>query len=122
MRASFRNIFLSCTIIGSGCMIATAQTSGNVSPHEIVSLDSCRTLALGNNKAIRIAEENINAASHTRSAARTAYLPGIDFTGGYMYNQRQIELLGEDAKLPTMSFDPAKGTYEYNVVMNAASL
>lgn len=118
MRASFRNIFLSCTIIGSGCMIATAQTSGNVSPQEIVSLDSCRTLALGNNKAIRIAEENINAASHTRSAARTAYLPGIDFTGGYMYNQRQIELLGEDAKLPTMSFDPAKGTYEYNVVTN----
>ena len=118
MRASFRNIFLSCAIIGNGCMIATAQTSGNVSPQEIVSLDSCRTLALGNNKAIRIAEENINAASHTRSAARTAYLPGIDFTGGYMYTPRQIELLGEDAKLPTMSFDPAKGTYEYNVVMN----
>ena len=118
MRVRFRNIFLSCAILGNGCMIATAQTTGVTSPLEIVSLDSCRTLALGNNKAIRIAEENITAAGHTRSAARTAYLPGIDFTGGYMYNQRQIELLGEDAKLPTMSFDPAKGTYEYNVVTN----
>ena len=33
-----------------------------------------------------------------------------------MYNQHIIELLGEDAKLPTMSFNPATQQYEYNIV------
>ena len=115
MKVKFRTFLASCTVIGCSSIAVYAQT-GNTINEDVVSLDSCRMLALGNNKAIRIAEENITAAGHTRAAARTAYLPGLDFTGGYMYNQRQIELLGEDAKLPTMSFDPAKGTYEYNVV------
>ncbi len=81
-----------------------------------VSLDSCRNMALHNNKAIRIAEENIRGAGYLRDAAKAAYLPGIDFSGGYAYNQRQISLLGEDAKLPTMSFDPKTMKYEYNLV------
>lgn len=118
MTDKIQTILISCAMIGFGCISGAAQETDDNTPHAIVSLDSCRTLALGNNKAIRIAEENITAAGHTRSAAKTAYLPGIDFTGGYTYNQRQIELLGEDAKLPTMSFDPAKGTYEYNIVTN----
>ncbi|MDE5647103.1 MAG: TolC family protein [Muribaculaceae bacterium] len=118
MTDKIQTILISCAMIGFGCISGAAQATDDNTPHAIVSLDSCRTLALGNNKAIRIAEENITAAGHTRSAAKTAYLPGLDFTGGYTYNQRQIELLGEDAKLPTMSFDPAKGTYEYNIVTN----
>lgn len=118
MTDKIQTILISCAMIGFGCISGAAQETDDNTLHAIVSLDSCRTLALGNNKAIRIAEENITAAGHTRSAAKTAYLPGLDFTGGYTYNQHQIELLGEDAKLPTMSFDPAKGTYEYNIVTN----
>lgn len=81
-----------------------------------VSLDSCRNMALRNNKTLRMAEEAIRGAGYERKAAFAAYLPGIDFTGGYMYNQNQIELLGEDAKLPTMSFDPATQTFKYNIL------
>lgn len=51
-----------------------------------------------------------------KEAAKAAYLPGIDFTGTYFYNQRIINLLGEDAKLPTMSFDPSTMSYQYNLV------
>lgn len=81
-----------------------------------VSLDSCRNMALRNNKTIKVAQENIEGAAHLKKAAMTAYLPGIDFNGGYLYNQRTINLLGEDAKLPTMTFDPATGTYQYNLL------
>lgn len=83
---------------------------------QVVSLDSCRSMAVRNNKTIAIAEQNIKSAGYTKKAAFGAYLPGIDFTGGYMYNQNQIELLGEDAKLPTMIFDPATQKYQYNLV------
>lgn len=81
-----------------------------------VSLDSCRALALANNKALRIAEENIRSAGYLHDAAKSAYLPGIDFSGGYAHNQHGISLLGEDAKLPTMSFDPKTMSYNYNLV------
>ena len=84
-----------------------------------VSIDSCRNMALHNNKAIRIAEENIRGAGYLKDAAKAAYLPGIDFSGGYAYNQHQIALLGEDAKLPTMSFDPKTMSYNYNLVTGA---
>ncbi|MDE7108946.1 MAG: TolC family protein [Muribaculaceae bacterium] len=81
-----------------------------------VSLDSCRNMAVRNNKTIRMAEENIRSAEYYRKAAQSAYLPGVDFTGTYMYNQHKISLLGEDAKLPTMSFDPATQKYNYNIL------
>lgn len=84
-----------------------------------VTLDSCRNMAVRNNKTIKMAEENIRSAGFYKDAARTAYLPQVDFTGTYMYNQNEIRLLGEDAKLPTMSFDPATQTYQYNILKGA---
>ncbi|MCH5232019.1 MAG: TolC family protein [Muribaculaceae bacterium] len=84
-----------------------------------VSLDSCRNMALRNNKLIQMAKENREGAGRLKESARAAYLPGIDFTGTYMYNQRIINLLGEDAKLPTMSFDPTTMSYQYNLVKGA---
>ena len=81
-----------------------------------VSLDSCRNMALRNNKLIKMTQENLHGASTLKEAAKAAYLPGIDFTGTYFYNQRIINLLGEDAKLPTMTFDPSSMSYQYNLV------
>ena len=83
---------------------------------ELVSLDSCRHMALANNKTLKIADEAITGAGYTKKAAHAAYLPGVDFTGTYFYNQRKIELLAEDAKLPTMSFDPSTGKFNYNIL------
>lgn len=80
------------------------------------SLDSCRNMAVRNNKTIRMAEEGIRGAGYDRKAARSLYLPGIDFAGTYIYNQRTINLLGEDAKLPTMSFDPSTQSFKYNIL------
>ena len=98
------------------CAIAVMTLTVNLGAYADVSLDSCRNMALRNNKTIRLAEEGIRSARYEKKAAFANYLPGIDFTGGYMYNQQQIELLGEDAKLPTMSFDPATQQFKYNIL------
>lgn len=79
------------------------------------TLDSCRNLAVANNKAIRIADETIRSTGYERKAAKAAYLPGLDFNGGYVYNQRTINLLADNANLPTMTFDPATGNYIPNL-------
>lgn len=97
-----------CSLILPACAFA-----------EILSLDSCRALALKNNKQIKMADEAVAGAGYLRKSASAAYLPGLDFTAGYAYNQHKIELLGEDAKLPTMSFNPATMQYEYNLVKGA---
>lgn len=80
------------------------------------SLDSCRNMALSNNKAMQIAREKMKSAEYQKKEAFAAYLPGFDFTGTYVYNQKEISLLSGDQMLPTMSFDPATGTYGYNLV------
>ena len=103
MRKGIIPIILAAVSVSAG----TAQT---------VSLDSCRSMAVRNNKAIRMAEEGITGAGYRKKAAVAAYLPGIDFTGTYMYNQNQIELLAENAMLPTMKFDPATGKYNPNLL------
>lgn len=64
----------------------------------ILNLDSCRALALTNNKELRIGQEKINAAHYQRKAAFTNYLPKIDVMGTYMHTQKKISLLSDDQK------------------------
>lgn len=82
-----------------------------------VSLDSCRRMALRTNKTLRMADEAVKGAEYAKKAATAAYLPGIDACATYMYNQHKTSLLSEDAKLPTMFFDPITQKYQYDVLL-----
>lgn len=104
-----RSLYLALTLVTAASSAAAAGT---------VSLDSCRNMALSHNKAIMVANENITGAGYARKAAKSAYLPGLDFSATYFYNQHKINLLGADAKLPTMTFNPVTMSYEYNVLKN----
>ena len=108
--------FISKILPVAALLVSVTLPATALARDEVVSLDSCRAMALQNNKTIRMAEEGIRGAGFERKAAFAGYLPSIDFNGGYMYNQRQIELLGADAKLPTMSFDPATQQFKYNIL------
>ncbi len=81
-----------------------------------VPLDSCRNMALRKNKAILIANEKVTAAGYQRSEAKAAYLPSIDFEGSYLYNQKNLSLIEEDAMLPVKTFNPATGSYDFSIV------
>ena len=84
-----KKIFL-LTILLHLTFIVKAQTSLN--------LDSCRALALANNKDLLISHEKINAAHYQRKAAFTNYLPNFSATGAYMRNQKEFSLLNNDQK------------------------
>ncbi|MDE5612824.1 MAG: TolC family protein [Odoribacter sp.] len=71
-----------------------------VSGQQAVSLEECRRLALENNKKLKMADEQIKSAKAKRQEAFTKYLPGVDAMGVYMRNQKEINLLSEDAYLP----------------------
>ena len=65
---------------------------------QVLTLDSCRALALANNKELRISQEKVNAAHYEKKAAFTNYLPKIDLTGGYMRTQKEISPLSDEQK------------------------
>lgn len=83
---------------------------------EEFSLDSCRRMALANNKRLKMANEKVEKTGFLRKESRAAYLPAIDAEASYVYNQKKLALIEEDAKLPTMSFDASSGKYGYNLV------
>ncbi|MCF0214009.1 MAG: TolC family protein [Muribaculaceae bacterium] len=96
-----------------------ALTAAAESPSPIVlSLDSCRSMALRNNKLMRIARENQRKAEYQKKEAFAAYLPAFDFTGGYAYNSRNLSILSGDQMLPTKTFNLEKQQYVDNVVIN----
>ena len=105
-----------CLLFGALGASLAAQVPGPGS--EPVTLDSCRAMALHNNKELMVARQNIRKAGYQNKEAFAAYLPAFDFAGGYMYNQRNISIFDSDQLLPTKTFDTAKGTYEFNLVTN----
>ena len=86
-----------------------------------VSLDSCRNMALANNKQLMMSRQQIQTAKYQKKEAFAAYLPALDFAGGYVYNQKNISIFGSDQMLPTQSFNLQTQKYEYNLVKNPAT-
>ena len=74
---------------------------GNISAQETathLSLDSCRTLAICNNKELRMADMKQRAAWYERKAAFTKYLPRVSATGAYLHTNKEISLLSDEQK------------------------
>ena len=85
---------------------------------QVVSLDSCRSMALRNNMEIKQTALGIEKAGYQRKEAAAAYLPQFDLTAGYIYNSRKVSLIKEDQMLPTKSFNLQTGAYDYNLVID----
>ena len=69
-----------------------------VAAQQPLSLDSCRALALRNNKQVNAAKFKQEIALALRKAAKTKYLPKVDAVGGYQYFSESISLLSKDQK------------------------
>ncbi|WP_294143094.1 TolC family protein [uncultured Sanguibacteroides sp.] len=83
-----------------------------------MSLEDFRRLAIENNKNLKIADEEIRASREQRREAFTKYLPGIDAMGTYMRNQKEINLLAEDAHLPVGTIENGKFTFRPDQLMS----
>lgn len=86
-----------------------------------IPLDSCRAMALRNNKQLMIARTRVRKSENQKKEAFAAYLPAIDFAGGYMYNQRELSIFDSDQLLPTKSFDLKTQSYQFNLVTDPAT-
>ena len=65
-----------------------------------LSIEECRKLAMEHNRSIMIAKEKADVATEMRKAAFTQFLPNFSANGTYLFNQKNISLMSEDALLP----------------------
>lgn len=84
---------LLCTLwlsaLSAGAQSATADAG-------ILTLDSCRTMALRQGKTIAIAALERDKAHYNRQAARANYLPKFDFMGTYQRTDKQVSILSDE--------------------------
>ena len=64
----------------------------------LLTLDSCRAMALRNNKQLGVAKMKLEVNANQRKSARTQYLPKVNAVGGYMWMSREVSLLNDDQK------------------------
>src|SRR5574344_3173207 len=77
----------------AACFISTAAEAQN-----ILCLDSCRQMALRNNKQMGVARVKIDMAKNVKKSARTKLLPQVNAIGGYMYTSKEFSLLSDEQK------------------------
>ena len=78
-------------------LLAAGLPQGAVA-QRLLSLDSCRAMALRNNKELSISRVKQEVAANVRKSARTKYLPHVSALGGYEWTSREISLLSDDQK------------------------
>ena len=65
-----------------------------------------------------MSRQAVKTAHYQNREAFAAYLPALDFNGGYVYNQKDISIFSKDQYLPVKTFDMSKGSYEFSLVTN----
>ena len=69
-----------------------------VGAQRLLTLDSCRAMALRNNKQLSISRVQQDVAVNLRKSARTKYLPHVSAVGGYQWTSKEISLLNDEQK------------------------
>ncbi len=77
-------------------LLVLLPLSGNA--QRLLTLDSCRAMALRNNKQMGVAKIKQEVNANLRKSARTQYLPKVNAVGGYLWMSREISILSDDQK------------------------
>lgn len=69
-----------------------------VAAQQLLSLDSCRQMALRNNKQLGISKLKQDVAANVRKSARTKFLPHVSAIGTFQYTSEEISILNSGQK------------------------
>ena len=79
-------------------LILLSCAVNTVEAQRVLSLDSCRAMALRNNKQMSVQRVKQEVAKNIRKSARTKYLPHVSAAGGYLYTSKEISILSDESK------------------------
>lgn len=93
-----RNSEISAKERGMAIMLCLLCCMLSANAQSVLNLDSCRNLALRNNKQLNISKLKKEVATNTRKAAHTKYLPKVSANGMYQFTSREISILNNEDK------------------------
>ena len=70
----------------------------NIGAQQMLCLDSCRAMALRNNKQMGVSQLKQEVAVNLRKSARTKYLPHVSAIGSYQFTSEEVSLLNNEQK------------------------
>ena len=70
----------------------------NIGAQQMLCLDSCRAMALRNNKQMGVSQLKQEVAANLRKSARTKYLPHVSAIGSYQFTSEEVSLLNNEQK------------------------
>ena len=76
-------------------LLAVAMPAG---AQRVLSLDSCRAMALRNNKQLGVSKLKQDVAENLRKSARTKYLPHVSAIGAYQFTSEEVSILNDAQK------------------------
>ena len=75
---------------------AAVLLSISANAQRVLTLDSCRAMAIENNKDLRMTEIDREIAENNKKAAFSKYLPRVNAVGAYVYTSKEIKLISEE--------------------------
>ena len=78
------------------CLLTFLPLSADA--QQLLCLDSCRAMALRNNKQMTVSQLKQEVATNLRKSARTKYLPHVSAIGTYQYTSEEISILNNEQK------------------------
>ena len=79
-------------------LLAVVLLPMNGEAQRLLTLDSCRAMALRNNKQMSVAKVKQDVNANLQKSARTKYLPHVSAIGGYVWMSKEISMLSDDKK------------------------
>lgn len=81
---------IGCWLLAVSCLPVGAQ--------RLLTLDSCRVMALRNNKQLSVSKVKQDIAVNIRKSARTKYLPHVSAIGTYEHTSEEVSILNDGQK------------------------
>lgn len=69
------------------------------SAQQVLTLDDCHQMAVNANRELDQARQKIKMSEYDRKIAAANYFPNVSATGTYMYNSRNIALIGDETSV-----------------------
>ncbi len=92
------------------CMVCLVGLLPTSHAERVLTVDSCRQMALRSNKQLQVSRVKQDIAANLRKSARTKYLPHISAMGTYQFTSRPISLLSEVQQQSISSLGTTVGT------------
>jgi outer membrane protein TolC len=83
-----------------------AGVTAELFSQQTLNLQDCRRLAVENNKSLKIASEEVQAAYYQKKEALTKYFPELSFQGAYLRNGSNLNLFPTSVTVPPLPTIP----------------